>query len=98
MFLPFPAYLISSLSRSKSKLSVGSSRGSVTATIFPDEVLRVAGRGALDVVGATDAVVDGSDGQNARSNSKSASPPSAARAATCVRFSVPSFIYAPDRR
>ena len=97
MFLPFPAYLICSLRWSESKSSVGSRRGSVTCTSFPEAVRRMFG---LD--GPDDAVCDtaavGSEGQNVCTSSSNASPPSTARMMSCFRFSAPSFTYTPERR
>src|SRR6266852_4388599 len=49
MFLPLPAYLISSLWLSRFRSSVGSSRGSTTGTILPEAVRRIAGLAAADV-------------------------------------------------
>ena len=43
IFLPLPAYLISSLWLSSFRSSVGSSRGSTTGTTLPEAVRRVAG-------------------------------------------------------
>ena len=70
--------------------SVGSRRGSVTGTSFPEAVRRIFGlAGPADPVCDTDAA--GSEGQNVCASSSSASPPSAASTMTCLRFSVPSF-------
>src|SRR5260370_9173012 len=48
MFLPLPAYLISSLWLRSFRSSVGSSRGSATGTIFPEEVRRTPGRDVVE--------------------------------------------------
>src|SRR5271167_2724168 len=55
IFLPLPAYLISSLWLSNFRSRVGSRRGSTTGTIFPEAVRRVAG---LDAVATAAGVVD----------------------------------------
>src|ERR1700693_2236145 len=62
MFLPLPAYLISSLWLSRLRSSVGSSRGSTTGTNFPEAVRLVPG---LTAVAVACAVAGGADeGQN----------------------------------
>src|SRR6202790_4703313 len=50
MFLPLPAYLISSLWLSSFRSSVGSRRGSPTGTIFPEAERRMPGFAAVAVV------------------------------------------------
>src|SRR5208282_1452258 len=63
MFLPLPAYLISSLSLSSFRSSVGSSRGSRTGTILPDALRRVAGLAGVAAVCAV-VTVEVDEGQN----------------------------------
>ena len=64
MFLPLPAYLISSLWLSSFRSSVGSSRGSAMGTTFPEAVRRVAGLAGVAVVCAAVGVVEVDEGQN----------------------------------
>ena len=97
MFLPLPAYLISSLWRSRFRSSVGSSRGS-TAGTFPEAVRRTPGRVAVEVGCAATGTAAGDEGQNSRPSIKSAIMPNTASQMTCFRFSIPSFTQAPDRR
>src|SRR5580692_4026536 len=63
IFLPLPAYLISSLWLSTAKSSVGSNRGSITGTTFPEAVRRTAGLAAVEVAFAA-AGAAGDEGQN----------------------------------
>ncbi len=65
MFLPFPAYLISSLWLSSFRSSVGSSRGSTTGTILPEAVRLVPGLAAAEVGCAVTGAAAGDEGQNA---------------------------------
>src|SRR5208282_1191027 len=65
IFLPLPAYLISSLWLSRFRSSVGSSRGSTTRTTFPEAVRRVRGLAGVAPAGAVVAgAPDGDEGQN----------------------------------
>src|ERR1019366_3109636 len=66
MFLPLPAYLISSLWLSRFRSSVGSSRGSTTGTTFPEAVRRTPGRAAVEVVCTAAGAAAGDEGQRAR--------------------------------
>src|SRR5271165_2223012 len=93
MLRPRPSYLISSLCRSRSSSSVGSSRASPILIVLPDAVRRTAAREAFGaaLAWAAGAGAGFDDGQNVHSNSTSAIVPSSARAITSFRFSVPSF-------
>src|ERR1035441_9977972 len=64
IFLPLPAYLISSLWLSSFRSSVGPSRGSTTRTTFPDVVRRVRGLAGGAPVGAVAGAAAGDAGQN----------------------------------
>src|SRR5450631_118561 len=64
IFLPLPAYLISSLWLSRFRSSVGSSRGSTTGTIFPEAVRLVPGLAAVEVVCAAAGTGVDDEGQN----------------------------------
>src|SRR5208282_1485575 len=64
IFLPLPAYLISSLWLSRFRSSVGSSRGSTTGTIFPEAVRRVAGLAGVAAVCVPAGATDVDEGQN----------------------------------
>jgi len=64
IFLPLPAYLISSLWLSSFKSSVGSSRGSVAGTTFPEAVRRVPVRAGVDVCAVVGAGAFVDEGQN----------------------------------
>ena len=98
MFLPLPAYLISSLWLSSFRSSVGSKRGSATGITFPEEVRRTPGRAAVEAVCVAAGAVAVDEGQNSRPSNISAITPNNASAMTCFRFSIPSFTQAPDRR
>jgi len=50
IFLPLPAYLISSLTLSRARSSVGSSRGSTTGTILPEALRRIPGLAGAEAV------------------------------------------------
>ena len=63
MFLPLPAYLISSLRLSRFRSSVGSSRGSTTGTNLPEDVRLVPGLAAVAVVDAVVGAADDDEGQ-----------------------------------
>src|SRR6266852_4607284 len=64
MFLPLPAYLISSLWLSRFRSSVGSSRGSATGTIFPEDVRRTPGRDVVEAICVAAGAVAVDEGQN----------------------------------
>src|SRR5208337_818977 len=64
MFLPLPAYLISSLWLSSFRSSVGSSRGSTAGAIFPEAVRRVAGLAGVAAVCVPAGATDVDEGQN----------------------------------
>src|ERR1700676_147391 len=66
MFLPLPAYLISSLWLRSFRSSVGSNRGSTTGTIFPGEERRTPGRAAVEGACVAAGAVAVDEGQNSR--------------------------------
>src|ERR1700694_6289341 len=78
MFLPLPAYLISSLWLSSFRSSVGSKRGSATGTIFPEDVRRTPGRVAVEAVCVAAGAVAVDEGQNLRPSHITAIPPNTA--------------------
>jgi hypothetical protein len=55
-------------------------------------------RGVVEAVGAAAGVLSGDEGQNWLPSSTTAISPRTERMMTCVRFSIPSFTQAPDRR
>src|SRR5258708_15411475 len=98
MFLPFPAYLISSLWLRRFKSSVGSSRGSTTGTNFPEDVRLVPGLADVTLVCPVVGAVVDDEGQYSYATIATAVTPKIASAMTWTLFSIPSFTQAPDRR